>query len=237
MQQQQQQQPIYEYENIRAVADFKRFFPEAELRANGYTDHFLLGLVKCVVKTLLRISSLAFNDATERASRILDKKMEKCFREMQFYMLSHTTSKNEAKRQILDILRIVREKLIIVRAENDNAGIITPYTRSMIGRLNIIIQNVEQDKFTNLSWAPSRLTFARRMDNLQPPTEFDMISEQMTDLRNLSSVPYIQQMAPEFRTQIEQYVEPRGYGKSGTKSYRKKTVLKAKTKAKTRKTR
>ncbi len=209
-------EPSYKYEGIKGVSDYRQFFPEDTFRNN----HFLSGLVKCIVKTVFRMSTIAYNihGTTEPTMRILEKKLEKCFQELQFYLLNKsvkpnvtpTETKNMAKMQMLEILQLIKQRVDAVIIKNNKQGL---YARNMRGYLNTIIKNVEAENFKNVTWPPSRLQTRRQ------PTQFETTAKQFSDLKNMSTIPRIQNFAPEFRTTLEEYLEPPNYGRSGTKKY------------------
>lgn len=213
-------EPNYTYTGINSVSDYRQFFPENAFRH----DYFLLGLVKCIVKTVFRMSTLSYDmhGAQESTMRVLERKLEKCFQELQFYLLNKnvktaatpTEAKNMAKIQMLELLQIVKRHVDGVITENDNQGRIVPYARHIRGYLNTIIKNVEAENFRNMIWPPSRLQTRTRR-----PTPFETTATQFSELKNMSLIPRIQNFAPEFRRTIEEYLEPPNYGRSGTKKY------------------
>lgn len=215
--------PIYEYTGIRGVSDYRQFFPETEFRH----DHFLAGIVKCIVKTLFRMATLSHDGRgnTDPTMRIFERKLEKCFQELQFYLLNKATkqnvtpieAKNMAKQQILEVLQIIRRRIDEVITENDREGRMVPYTRNMRGMLNTVIRNVETENFKNMIWPPSRLMLTRRQD-----TPFLKTSKQFSDLQNMSTVSRIRNLEPAFRRTLEEYLEPSNYGNSGTRTYERR---------------
>ncbi len=213
-------EPIYKYEGIKGVSDYRQFFPETEFR----NDHFLAGIVKCIVKTLFRMSTLS-HDNTDPTMRVFERKLEKCFQELQFYLLNKATkqnvtpieAKNMAKQQILEVLQIIRRRIDNTIKEKDRQGRIAPYTRAMRSYLNTIIKNVETENFKNMIWPPSRL-----MVNTRRKTQFETTATQLTDLQNMSKINKIRNLAPEFRRTLEEYLEPSDYGNSGTRTYERR---------------
>lgn len=208
--------------NDHLVDEYKQFFPERELIQQGYTNKFLLDVVRCIVKTLFRLSTLAFMDETEHTNRILESKLDRCLKELQYFMLKQESGKtnnvkHEAKANIIEILNILWNHTNSVAKANREKGIIASHPGHICERLATIISNIKANNYRRVLWPPSRLTFAERM--YRQPTEYEQNVQRFSEMHTLSRLPTMRDLAPEFRANIESYLAPAGYEHSGTKRY------------------